>query len=68
MGKIRIRGGWGVLGQGCERRGLDPTAWSALERVVVKLAFFSLQNDKTMVGIFTARIAWTFLNFQTHEK
>lgn len=42
--------------------GAGSTAWSALKEVVVKLVFFSLQNDKITVGTFTARISLTFLN------
>lgn len=51
-----------MVGRGCERRGLGPAAWSILKGVALKLAFFSLQNDKITVVTFTACISLTFLN------
>ena len=52
--------GWGCGGKGVERGALGPAAWSVLKGVALKLAFFSLQNDKITVGTFTACISDIF--------
>lgn len=41
--------------------GAGPTAWAILKGLARQEAcFLSLQNDKTTVGTFTARISLTF--------